>query len=63
VVGRRDRPRGVSDGEAAAAQALESLRAGHLVDEVQVDAQDGRRARLLEHDVLVPDLLDDGARL
>ena len=48
--------------QAPVAEALERLGAGDLVDEVQVDADDARGAGLLEHDVLVPDLLDERAR-
>jgi hypothetical protein len=33
------------------------------VDEMEVDGEDGRRAGLLEHDVLVPDLLEEGPGL
>jgi hypothetical protein len=33
------------------------------VDEVEVDREDRRRARLLEDDVVVPDLLEEGAWL
>ena len=47
--------------EAALAEALERLRAGDLVDEVEVDAEDGRGAGLVEDDVVVPDLLDERA--
>ena len=46
-----------------AAQAGEGLRRGHLVDQVQVDVEDGGRARLLRDDVGVPDLLEQRARL
>ena len=31
------------------------------MDEVEVDGQDGGRALVLGHDVIVPDLLDEGA--
>ena len=48
--------------QAALPQAGERLGAGDLVDEVQVDREDGGRARLLDDDVVVPDLLDEGAR-
>ena len=43
------------------AQAGEGLGAGDLVDEVQVDGEDGGRAGVLGDDVLVPDLVDEGA--
>ena len=62
MVGGGDRALGVADRQAAPAEALEGLRAGDLVDEVEVDADDGRRAGLLEDDVVVPDLLDERAR-
>ena len=59
VVGGGDGPLGVTHGQAAAAESLERLRAGDLMDQVQVDAQDGRRTRLVGDNVLVPDLLDE----
>ena len=62
VVGRRDRPLGVADPEAAAAEAGERLRAGDLVDEVEVDREHARRAALVRDDVVVPDLVDERAR-
>jgi hypothetical protein len=62
MVGRGDRPLGVAHGQAATAKTREGLRAGDLVDEVEVDTQHGRGARLVEDDVLVPDLVDQGAR-
>ena len=70
AVGGRDRMVGGGDGlpraphtEAALAQAVEGLRARHLVDEVQVDAEDvGGSIGALGNDVLVPDLLDDRSR-
>src|SRR6188768_3074819 len=46
----------------AGAQPREGLRAGDFVDEVEIDGQDGGRTRVLGHDVVVPDLVDDGAR-
>ena len=48
--------------EAALAQPGERLRAGDLVDEVEVDGEHGRGAGVLRDDVVVPDLRDDGAR-
>ena len=48
--------------QAALAQALEGLRRGDFVDQVQVDVEQRRRAGLLVDDVRVPDLFDDGAR-
>ena len=69
AIRRRDRVVGGGHGlarsanaEAAGAQAGERLRAGDLVDEVEVDREDGRRARILGHDMVGPDLLDDRAR-
>ena len=35
---------------------------GHLVDQVQVDREDGGRTRVLAHHMLIPDLLDDRLR-
>ena len=51
-----------ADRQPALAQAGEGLRAGHLVDEVQVDPQDARGAGLVVDHVLIPDLVDQGAR-
>ena len=47
--------------EAALAQTREGLRRGHFVDQVQVDVQQRRSARLLVHDVGVPEFFDDRA--
>ena len=58
VVGGGDRPLGPADLAAGEAQALERLRAGHFVDQLQVDVQDRLLARLGEHDVVVPDFLE-----
>ena len=63
VVGRRHGLARSADGQAALAEAGEGLRARHLVDEVEVDPEDGRGARFVGDDVVVPDLLDEGARL
>src|SRR3972149_3946150 len=68
-VGGGDRVVGGGEGEVGAPHALatgaqpgKGLRARHLVDEVEVDAQDVRRAVLATGDEgPVPDLLDDGA--
>src|SRR5262249_53718095 len=62
VVGRGDGPLGMSDGQAALAEAREGLRARYLMHEVEVDREDGRRVSVLAGDVVVPDLLDEGAR-
>src|SRR6185437_4838911 len=48
---------------AAGAQALEGLRARHLVDDVAVDVDEGRILILLVDDVAVPDLVEQRARL
>ena len=53
---------GMTDGQAAPAQPFEGLRAGDLVDEVEVDADDRRSTWFSEDDVVVPDLLDERAR-
>ena len=63
VVGRRDGLARMAHAEAARAQTGEGLRAGDLVDEVQVDREDRRGAGVLGDDVVVPDLGDDGAGL
>jgi hypothetical protein len=39
VIGRRERAVGPADGASGEAQAVERLRAGDLVDEVQVDVE------------------------
>ncbi len=45
--------------QAALAQALEGLGRSHLVDQVQVDEQQGRSAGALVDDVRVPEFFDD----
>ena len=45
------------------AQALERLRAGHLVQQMPVDVEDARPVREPLHDVAVPDLVEQRARL
>ena len=62
VVRRGDRLVRAPGRDAAGPEAGEGLGAGDLVDEVEVDGEDGRGARVLGDDVLVPDLLDEGAR-
>ena len=62
VVRGRDGLAGAAHADAAGAQPGEGLRTRDLVDEVEIDGQDGRRARVLGHDVVGPDLVDDGAR-
>ena len=44
------------------AQALERLRRGDLVDEVEVDVEERRLAVLLADDVRVPDLVEERSR-
>ncbi len=48
---------------ASQAQAIEGLRRCDLVDEVEVDVEDGRFAFRLGDDVLLPDLLKERLRL
>ena len=45
------------------AQALEGLRAGDLVQQMAVDVEDARPVREPLHDVAVPDLVEQRARL
>ncbi len=53
---------GTAHGPARDPEAVEGLRRGHLVDEVQVDVQQvGLVVAGADH-VLVPDLLDEGLR-
>ena len=68
AVGRRDRVvrgrdglAGSADADPARAQPGEGLRAGHFVDEVEVDGQHRGRTRVLGHHMVGPDLVDDGA--
>ena len=63
VVRGGDGPVRVADPQAAGAKPRERLRRRDLVDEVEVDREDRRCARLLDDDVVVPDLLDDRSRL
>ena len=58
VVHRRDREVGPAHAATGEPQALERLRRGDLVDEVQVDVEQRRLTRLVADDVLVPDLLE-----
>ena len=53
MVGRRHGLAGPADAEAARAEPGERLRAGDLVDEVEVDREDRRGARVLGDDVVV----------
>ena len=59
VVRRGDRPLGPAHAQPAGAQAGERLGRGDLVDEVEVDGEDGGGALVLGDDVVVPDLLDE----
>src|SRR2546425_529881 len=61
MIGSRHGPFGMSNAEPAGAQAAEGLWGRNLVDEMQVDRENGRRTLFLRDDVLVPDLLDDRA--
>ena len=53
---------GPTDADAAGPQPGKGLWARDLVDQVQIDGQDGRGAGVLRDDMVGPDLLDDGAR-
>ena len=44
---------------AGEAQALEGLRRGHLVDEVEIDVEQRGLAGLLAHDVALPDTVEE----
>ena len=63
VVGGRDGLVRPPDADAAGAEARERLRARDLVDEVEVDREDGGRPLVLRDDVVVPDLLDECSRV
>jgi hypothetical protein len=60
VVHRRDREVGTAHRAASQPQRLERLRAGDLVDEVQIDVEQRGLARPLLDDVRLPDLLEQG---
>jgi len=62
VVRRRDGLARATDPDPAGTQARERLGAGDLVDEMEVDREDRRGARILGHDMIGPDLVDDGPR-
>ena len=62
VVHRREGAVGAAHAQPARAETGEGLRRGHLVDEVQVDVEDGGRAVVLAHDVVAPDLLEQRRR-
>ncbi len=59
VVHRRERPVGAADLESALAQAREGLRRRHLVDEVQVNVEDGWGIGLFRDNVRIPDFLEE----
>ena len=61
VVLGRDRQLGAAHPAAAEAQAVERLRAGDLVDEVQVDVEEVGLARRRAHEVALPHLLRQGS--
>ena len=63
VVLRRDRQVGTADPAPGQAQPVERLRAGHLVQQVQVDEEQVRLAVGGADHVCVPDLLGQGPRL
>ena len=62
MVHRRDGQVGTADAPAGEAEPLERLRRGDLVDEVEIDVEQRRAALLLEDDVPLPDLLEEGLR-
>ena len=62
VVLGRHREVGTADGSAGGAQPVEGLRAGHLVDEVQVDVEQIGLTRGAAHHVGLVDLLRQGLR-
>ena len=59
VIHRRDRPVRPPHLQPARAQPGECLGRGHLVYEMQINVQDSRAARLLGHDVAVPDFVEE----
>ena len=62
VVHRGERQIGTTDRAAGDTQALERLRRGDLVHQMEVDVEQIRLALGTADEVLLPDLLDDGAR-
>ncbi len=62
VIGRRDRSFGPADGALVDPQTLERLGAGHFVDQVQIDVDDGRPRFGGIDDVLFPDFVEHGPR-
>ena len=57
VVHRRDGEVGTADAAAGEPEGLEGLRAGHLMDEMEIDVEEIRLAVGPMHDVALPDLL------
>jgi hypothetical protein len=62
VVHGRHRPIRPAHPDAARLERGERLRRGDLVHQVEVDVDDGRRPRLLDHHVPVPDAIEERAR-
>ena len=62
MIGGGDRLIWATHLQTARAETGERLRAGHLVDQVEVDGEDGGRPLVLAHHMLIPDLLDDRLR-
>ncbi len=63
VVDRGDVALGMAERAAGEAEAFEGLRAGDLVDELEVDVEDGGLAGGFGDDVLLPDFFEEGAGL
>ena len=57
MVHRCERLVGAADFQAAALQTGESLRCGDLVDEMNIDIEDGGRIRLGDDDVSIPNFV------
>ena len=62
VICRGHRKVGTANGTASHSKPIERLRRGDLVDEVEVDIDDGRFARLFVDHVGVPNLLEHSLR-
>jgi hypothetical protein len=62
VVHRRDGEVGAPHAATCQPQALEGLRRGHLVDEVQIHVEQSRLARRLRHDMALPDAVEQRFR-
>ena len=60
VVHRRERQIGPPDVPAGEPKPVERLGRGDLVDQVQIDEEDGRLALGLGHEVPLPDPLEEG---